>query len=420
MKQGREAMKRRVVVTGLGVVAPNGNGRDDFWHAITEGVSGVVLLDHIDIRAIRAKVGAPVKNLDPLRFMPSQVASRVDRFVHLGMAAAAMAIEDSCLELERMDRERTGVIMGSGLGGILFHEEQLMRHIADGLQRAHPTCVPKIAPNAVSAHIAIRYGLLGPNFVVTTACASGNHAIGEAYAKIQEGRADIILAGGAEAPLTYCTFSAFASLRVLSTADRPPAEASRPFEKNRDGFVLGEGAAVLVLEEREGAIRRGAPILAEITGYGLTSGAYHMVMPAPGGEDAARAMKLALDDAGLEPRDIDHINAHGTATRANDIAETKAIKSVFGDRAYQIPITATKSTIGHTIGAAGAIEAVVACLTLEKEVLPPTANHEEVDPECDLDYIPNLARNARVHTILSNSFGFGSVNACLVFQRHSR
>ncbi len=410
-------MKRRVVVTGLGVIAPNGIGKTAFWKANCSGKSGVGLLNSFDTERFRTKMAAQVNDFNPADFMPQAVAARVDRFVHFGLAAADMAITDSGLKMENLDSYRVGVIMGSGLGGILFHEEQLLQNSHKGAHRVNPTCVPKITPNAVSAHIAIRYGLKGPNFVVSTACASGNHAIGEALCKIQNGRADVILSGGTEAPFTPYTFGAFYSLRVLSSTDRPPHEASRPFDRDRDGFVMGEGGAVLVLEEYEHARKRNARIYAEISGYGLTSGAYHMVVPLPEGEDAAQTMRLALQDAAIDPATVSYINAHGTSTRANDIAETKAIKAVFGSSAYRIPVSSTKSMIGHTIGAAGAIEAVVCCLAIAHQKIPPTINYENVDPECDLDYVPQQARDVNIESAVSNAFGFGSVNASIVFQK---
>lgn len=410
-------MKKRVVITGIGVVAPNGIGKEPFWRANLEGCSGVDILSSIDVSKFHTKIGAEVRDFDPSRYMPAEVAAKVDRFVHFGLAAAGLALEDSGLDLERTDKQRAGVIMGSGLGGMLFHEEQILASLDKGAHRVTPACVPRITPNAVAAHVAIQYGLLGPNYVVSTACASGNHAIGEAFNKIQDGRSDVILAGGAEAPLTPYTFGAFYSLRVMSRSTRPPKAVSRPFDRERDGFVMGEGGAVLVLEELEHALRRSAHIYAEVAGYGLTSGGFHMVMPKPDGEDAARTMSLALLDAGLRPEEVDYINAHGTGTKANDIAETHAIKAVFGDHAHSIPVSSTKSMIGHTIGAAGAIEAVVSCLAIEEQVIPPTMNYEHLDPECDLDYVPNVPRRARVNTVLSNSFGFGSVNACMIFRK---
>ena len=349
-------MKNRVVVTGLGVLSPNGIGKDAFWKANLNGSSGVDTLHGFDVSDMPSKVAAQVRDFDPRAFMHESVAKRADRFAHFGIAAAHMAMEDSGMNMERVDKERIGVIMGSGLGGTLFHEEQMIRAMRANSHKVVPICVPKISPNAVAAHIAIQYGLLGPNYVVSTACASGNHAIGEAFRKIQHGEADVMVTGGTEAPLTEYTFAAFSALRILSKAACPPQEASRPFDLRRDGFVMGEGGAALILEELDHALKRKARIYAEIVGYGLTSGAYHMVMPVADGEDAARTMVLALKDAALDPEDIDYINAHGTSTRANDIAETRAIKTAFGDRASHIPVSSTKSMIGHTIGAAGAIE----------------------------------------------------------------
>lgn len=410
-------MKKRVVITGLGVVAPNGIGKESFWKANLEGRSGVDCLTAFDVSRFNTRIAAEVKDFNPVMYMPEVTASRVDRFVHFGLSSARLAIEDSRLQLDNVDRERAGVIIGSGLGGILFHEKQIVASMEKGAHRANPQGVPRVTPNAVAAHIAIQYGLLGPNMVISTACASGNHAIGDALDKIQDGKANVILAGGAEAPITPYTFGAFYSLRVLSRTSRPPREASRPFDGERDGFVIGEGSAVLVMEELEHALRRGAHIYSEIIGYGMTSGAYHMVMPKTDGEDAARTMKLALQNAGIGIEEVSYINAHGTSTKANDIAETKAIKAVFGKQAYRIPVSSTKSMIGHTIGAAGAIEAVASCLAIEHQILPPTINYEHPDPECDLDYVPNKPRAAKVDVVLSNSFGFGSVNASIVLRR---
>lgn len=411
-------MKKRVVVTGLGVVSPNGIGKDAFWQANINGVSGVDRIEDFDVSDLRTKIAAQVKGFDPVDYMPKGVAKRADRFAHFGVAAAKLAIEDSGMNMERVDKERIGVIIGSGLGGTLFHEEQVIRAIKEKSHKVAPISVPKITPNAVAAHVAIQYGLLGPNYVVSTACASGNHATGEAFRKIQYGEADVMITGGTEAPLTEYTFAAFYALRTLSKAERPPQEASRPFDLGRDGFVMGEGGAILVIEDLDHALNRDASIYAEIVGYGLTSGASHMVMPVADGEDAARTMTLALKDSALDLEEIDYINAHGTSTLANDIAETKAIKKVFGSRAHQVPVSSTKSMIGHTIGAAGAIEAVVSCLTIQNQMIPPTINYEEPDPECDLDYVPNKARKAKIRTVLSNGFGFGSVNACLIIRKY--
>lgn len=410
-------MKKRVVVTGLGVVAPNGTGKDNFWESSLAGRSGVDGISSFDVSRLHCKIGGQVKDFDPCSFMSEKTAKSTDRFVHLGLAAAKMAIEDSALCLPESNRDRIGVIIGSGYGGALFREEQLLICIRRGAHRGHPLSVPQIMPNAVAGHISIEYGLRGPCFLLATACASGNHAIGEAFRKIQNGEADVILSGGAEAPLTEYTFGAFCSLRVLSSAKRPPHEASRPFDKERDGFVLGEGAAVLVMEELEHARQRGAHIYAEIVGYGLTSGAYHIVIPQPEGEDAARTMRMTLEDAKMAPTDIDYINAHGTSTHANDLAETKAIKTVFGSYASRVPVSSMKSMTGHSIGAAAAIEAVACCLTIEGQVIHPTINHTTPDPGCDLDHVPNISRHAEINTVMSNAFGFGSLNACIIFKK---
>lgn len=411
-------MKKRVVITGLGVMVSNGIGKEEFWQANVQGKSGIDKVTSFDVSHLESRIASQIKNFDPLKYIPKEVVKRTDRFVHLGLVSTMMAIEDSKLDLEKEDRNRIGVIIGSGLGGILFHEEQMLAGYEKGTHRINPLGVPRISPNAVSSHIAIQFGLSGPNIVISTACASGTHAIGEATRKIQNSEIDICVTGGVEAPLTQFTFAAYSALRVLSKRNDSPQEASRPFDKERDGFILGEGAGILVLEELEHALKRSAHIYAEMIGYAANSGAYHMVIPQPEGRDAARVMREALRDANLTPRDIDYINAHGTSTQANDKAETFAVKEVFGDYAYKIPISSTKSMIGHSIGAAGAIEALVCALVIENNLMPPTINYENKDPECDLDYVPNQARSAKVNTVLSNSFGFGSCNACIAMRRY--
>jgi 3-oxoacyl-[acyl-carrier-protein] synthase II len=409
--------KRRVVITGLGVVAPNGIGKEAFWQANVNGISGVSVLRHFDTSALSTKIAASIYDFDPAQFMAPSVVRRTDRFAHLGIAATRLALLDSGLNLGSEDPKRIGCIIGSGLGGVLFHEDQIERAFEKGLGRLSPQCVPRISPNAVSGHIAIEFGLRGSNMTISAACASGTIALGEAFRKIEAGGMDLAFAGGAEAPLTRFTFGAFCSLRVLSKRNDSPQEASRPFDGDRDGMVLGEGAGVLVLEELSHALNRGAPIYAEVIGYGNNSGAHHMVMPLEDGRDVAEVMLAAVRDAGLDLKDIHYINAHGTATEAGDKAETRAVKALFGEYAYAIPISSTKSMIGHTIGAAGAIEAGVCCLAIQSGIIPPTINYREKDPECDLDYVPNHARAARVENVLSNSFGFGSCNACLVLKR---
>ncbi len=405
--------RRRVVVTGLGVAACNGIGVEAFWAANCSGRSGISVIDAFDTQEFPSKIGGQIRGFDPEAYMPSSTARRVDRFVHFGLACAEMALVQSRLNLAEEDAERVGVIIGSGLGGLLFHEEQMVAAFDRGAHRINPMAVPRITPNAVASQIAIRYGCQGPNQVISTACASGAHAVGEAFRKIQYGDVDVCFTGGMEAPLTRFNYGAYSALRVLSKREGDPHAASRPFDRDRDGFVMGEGGAALILEERERALRRGVPILAEVVGYASNSGAHHMVMPDPEGRDAARVMAAALKDAGLSR--IDYINAHATSTKANDAAETKAIKTVFAQEAYRIPISSTKSMIGHAIGAAGAIEAVVCIKALGEQFIPPTINLETPDPDCDLDYVPRQGRKAELRAVMSNSFGFGNCNAVLVF-----
>lgn len=410
---------RRVVITGLGVVAPNGIGKEEFWKANIEGRSGVDKVTSFDVTRLESKIYARVKDFEHLNYISKEDARRVDRFVHLGLASAKTALDDSRLDLEKEDRDRIGVIVGSGLGGLLFHEEQMRIAYEKGAHRVNARSVPRISPNAVASHIAIQYNLMGPNMVISNACASGTFAVGEAFRLIQSNDMDLCVAGGAEAPLTEFTFGGYSVLKVLSKRNDSPQEASRPFDKERDGFVLGEGSALLILEELTHALKRNAHIYAEIIGYGSNSGAYHIVIPEPQGRDAAKTMRKALQDAKVKPEDIDYINAHGTSTTLNDKAETCAIKQVFGDYAYKIPVSSTKSMIGHTIGAAGAIEALVCALAIENNLIPPTINYKYPDPDCDLDYVPNQARKAGVDIALSNSFGFGNCNACLILKRYA-
>lgn len=410
---------RRVMITGLGVVAPNGIGKEEFWQANISGKSGVERVTTFDITDFDSKIYAPVKDFSHLDYIPYQDAKKVDRFVHLGLAPAKEALDDSRLNLSEEDTDRIGVVIGSGAGGILFHEEQMMLGYQKGAHRISARSVPRISPNAVASHIAIRYGLKGPNMVISNACASGTYAIGEAFRLIQSNDMDLCLTGGVEAPLTLFNFGAYDILKVLSRRNDSPQEASRPFDRERDGFVLGEGGAALILEELTHALQRNAFIYAEVVGYGSNSGAFHIVMPEPTGIDAAKTMQKAILNAGLKPKDINYINAHGTSTLLNDKAETFAIKQVFGDYACKIPVSSTKSMIGHTLGAAGAIEGVVCALVIKNNLIPPTINYKHPDPECDLDYVPNVARQAKVEAVLSNSFGFGNCNACVVFKRYA-
>ena len=409
--------QHRVVVTGLGVVACNGIGAEAFWSANVAGRSGIGLIDAFESNEFASRIAGQVRGFAPENFMPEETVKRVDRFVHFGLACARMAIDSGKLAIADEDPDRLGVIIGSGLGGLLFHEEQMVAALKRGEMRVNPLAVPRITPNAVASQIAIHHGFRGPNLAISTACASGAHAIGEAFRKIQHGEMEVALAGGVEAPLTPFNFAAYCALRVLSKRNADPTRASRPFDRDRDGFVMGEGGAILLLEERTRALRRGAPILAELTGYASNSGAHHMVIPEADGRDAARAMAAALKDARLTS--IDYINAHATSTKANDTAETRAIKLVFGASAGRIPVSSTKSMIGHALGAAGAIEAVVCVQALAHQIIPPTINLDAPDPDCDLDYVPHEARAAKLTNAMSNSFGFGNCNATLIFARPS-
>ncbi|MFH1771825.1 MAG: beta-ketoacyl-ACP synthase II [Candidatus Omnitrophota bacterium] len=410
---------RKVVVTGIGVLSSNGIGKSDFWNSNLAGTSGISEITSFDATLLRSKIAGQIKDFNPLDYLPPKTVIKTDRFVHLGLVSCGLALNDSKLNLENEDRYKIGVIIGSGLGGVIFHEEQIMTGYEKGLHRLNPFSVPRISPNAVSSQIAIHYDIRGPNIVISTACSSSTIAIGEAMRKIQYGDIDICVAGGAESPLTPFTFGAYDALKALSRRNDSPPEASRPFDKERDGFVLGEGAAMLILEEAGHARKRGAKIYVELIGYASNSGAYHMTMLRPCATDIIQVIIDSLKDAGVGPGEIDYINAHGTSTLQNDKVETKAIKEVFSDRAYKIPISSTKSMVGHTVGAAGAIEVCVCCLCLEHQLIPPTINYKNPDPECDLDYVPNEARQAKLRTVMSNSFGFGSNNAIIIFSKYN-
>jgi 3-oxoacyl-[acyl-carrier-protein] synthase II len=409
--------RRRVVITGLGVVAPNGIGKVEFWEANVKGRSGVDFIKSFDTRDFQTKIGAEINGFDPLEYMSKLTIHKTDRFSQFAIACSKMAYEDSKLDLHQEDSHRMGVIIGSGLGGMFFYEKQILTMYEHGPKKVHPGSIPRIMANAPASQVAIELNLKGPNLTINTACASGSHAIGQAYELILHNKADIIFTGGTEAPFTPYTYAGFDALRVMSKGNDSPKEASRPFDKERDGFVMGEGAGILILEELAHALNRGAGVYAEIIGYSANSGAFHMVIPVKEGRDAAKAMAEALKEAKISAKDVDYINAHGTSTVANDKAETQAIKEVFGDYAYEIPISSTKSMIGHSIGASGAFGAIVCALTIESNLVPPTINYKCPDPECDLDYVPNEARRKKVDVALSNSFGFGSNNATLVFRR---
>jgi 3-oxoacyl-[acyl-carrier-protein] synthase II len=408
---------RRVVVTGMGVITPIGLSVDEFWQGCVEGRNGIDRVSHFDPEGYGSQIAGEVKGFDPEDYMERVDARKMDRFVQFAVAASDMAIKDAALEGDKQNPARMGVIVGSGIGGIGTFEEQHKRLLNKGPSRVSPFFVPMMIIDMAPGLVSIRFNLKGPNFGTVSACASGAHAIGVGFRAIQKGEADVMLVGGAEAAVTRMTLAGFSSMKALSTRNDDPAHASRPFDKDRDGFVLAEGAAMVVLEALEHAQARGAKIQAEVVGYAATGDAYHMTAPAPGGEGAARSMKLALDDAGLTPEAISFISAHGTSTPHNDRLETIAIKTVFGDHAYKVPVNSTKSMIGHLLGAAGAVEFVSCVLSIRDGKIHSTVNHEVPDPDCDLDYVAGSAREADVETVLSNSFGFGGHNVSLVITR---
>ena len=411
-------MKRRVVVTGLGLVTPLGIGVEKTWTAIIAGRSGVGRITRFDPSEFPSQIAAEVKNFDPADFIEKKEIKKMDKFIQFGVAAAKMAVEDSGLRITDAIAERVGVYVGSGMGGLPAIEATHSKLLEGGVKKVSPFFIPMTIINLVSGHIAMMHGAKGPNSAVVTACASGTHAIGDAFKIIQRGDADVMIAGGTEAVISPLGIGGFCAMRALSVRNDEPEKASRPFDALRDGFVMGEGAGVVVLEELNWAERRGARIYAEVKGYGMTGDAYHMTTPSPEGEGAARCIKIALNDAGLSIEEVDYINAHGTSTKFNDENETAAIKSVFGKRAYEMPVSSTKSMTGHLLGAAGGIEAIFSVLAMENGVIPPTMNYEFPDVECDLDYVPNKSRAANVDIAMSNSFGFGGTNACLVFKKY--
>jgi len=408
---------RRVVITGLGVVSSIGLGKEAFWSALLEGKSGIQPIRSFDASSYSCQIAGEISDFRPEDYIPPAKIPKLSRASQFAMAAAKMAIDDAHLDLSGENGGRVGVVMGTGLGGIGVYEAQLRRLFeTNNPRRVHPWSVPLIMSNAAAAEIAITFGLKGPNMTVSTACSSGSHAIGYGFDLIRMGKADFIVAGGTEACILPGVLAAFCSLRALSIRNEASDRASRPFDKKRDGFAMGEGAGVIVLETLESARERGGTIYAEVIGYGAACEATHIVHPEGMGSEEARVMELALQDAGISPNEVDYINTHGTSTVLNDLVETKAIKRTFGEQAYRISLDSTKSMIGHTIGAAGAIEGIVCALTLQRDVIHPTINYEEPDPECDLDYTPNQAREREVKVALSNSFGFGGNNSCLVMK----
>ncbi|MFK3959557.1 MULTISPECIES: beta-ketoacyl-ACP synthase II [Bacillales] len=409
-------MKRRVVITGLGTVSPLGNSVDETWTNIVNGVSGINPLTRLDKDQFAAKVSGEALEFDPENFMDRKDVRKMDRFTQFAVAASQMAVEDAGLKITDENAERVGVWIGSGIGGMETYESQFRTFMDKGARRVSPFFVPMMIPDMASGQVSIMLGAKGINSCTVTACASGTNSIGDSFKVIQRGDADVMITGGSEAPITSMSVAGFGSMKALST-NPDPASASRPFDANRDGFVIGEGAGILVIESLESAEKRGAKIYGEIVGYGSTGDAYHVTQPAPEGEGGARAMQQAIDDAGLTPADIGYINAHGTSTDYNDRYETAGIKSVFGEHAYKLAVSSTKSMTGHLLGAAGAVEGIFCAKVLEEGILPPTINYETADPNCDLDYVPNKARKAEVNAVMNNSLGFGGHNATLVFKK---
>lgn len=410
-------MKRRVVVTGLGVITALGQDVEEFWSAIVNGRSGVSLITAFDTTDFDVKIGCEVKDFDPSAFIDKKSLRRMDRFVQFAVVASLKALQDSGIAINEENASRVGVSLGSGIGGMRTMEEQFKISHEKGPRRVSPFFIPMIIANMGAGQVSIYTGARGPNFSTVTACASSAHAIGEAFRAIQYGDADVMIAGGSEAAITPISYAGFTSAGTLAKRNDEPEKASRPFDAGREGFVMGEGAGIIILEELEKARARGARIYGEIVGYGLSGDAYHITAPHPEGMGGYEAMKNTLNDAGLKPEEIDYINAHGTSTIPNDKIETMAIKRLFGDHAYKLAVSSTKSMIGHLLGAAGGVEAIITVLALKNGIIPPTINYETPDPDCDLDYVPNKARKQECRYALSNSFGFGGHNACLAFAR---
>ena len=410
-------MERRVVVTGVGLVTALGIGTEETWTGLCEGRSGVGEITRFDTTQFSTKIAAQVPDFDPLRWIEKRDVKKMDTFIHYAIAAAALATEQAGLEISPEVSERTGVFIGSGIGGFNIIEREHNNLLRGGPRKISPFFIPSSIINLAAGQVSIRLGAKGPNSAPCTACSSGSHAVGDAFRLISRGEADIMIAGGSEAAITQMGVGGFAAMRALSTRNDDPLTASRPFDRDRDGFVMGEGAGIVVLEELELARKRGAPIVAELVGYGMSGDAFHITLPSEDGNGGFRVMQNTLKDAGVTPDQVSYINAHGTSTPHNDRLETMAIKKLFGDHARKVPISSTKSMIGHLLGAAGAVEAGIAALALQRQVVPPTINYQTPDPDCDLDYVPNESRSVKLQYVLSNSFGFGGTNAALLFKR---
>lgn len=412
-------MGARVVITGMGLVTPIGIGKQQFWDSLSRGVSGISRVTSFDVANYPCQIAGEVPDFDPTDYIDKREARKMDRFTQFGVAAALMAWEDAGLTSTGVDKENAGVLVGSGIGGIKTIEEQLRVLWEKGPRRVSPFFVPMLIANMASGYISIVLGLKGPNSTTVTACAASTHAVGDAYRIIERGDADIMVAGGAEAAISQLAFAGFSSARALSTRNDQPSKASRPFDLKRDGFVMGEGSGVVILESLEHALHRDAHIYGEITGYGMSGDGYHVTAPDPEGGGAVLCMRRALQSAGIEPEAVDYINAHGTSTEYNDRVETMAIKELFGRHAYKLAISSTKSMTGHLLGAAGAVELIAALLCIKHQVVHPTINYEYPDPDCDLDYVPNRSRERTINIALSNSFGFGGTNATLTVARYT-
>lgn len=409
--------KRRVVVTGLGVISPVGNDVNTFWQALLSGKSGIGPLTSFDAARFDSRIAGEVKGFNPLEYMDSKETKRVDKFVHYAVAASKQAVRDSGLDLDKEDTNRIGVVIGSGIGSLRSVEDECRSYFEKGPEKMSPFMIPRLIVNEAAGHVSIGLGLKGPNSCVATACASGSHAVGDAFRVIKYGDADMMLAGGTESCVTALGVGGFCALKALSRRNDAPEKASRPFDKLRDGFVIAEGAGVVVLELLEHALKRNARIYAEMVGYGMSADAFHMTAPDSSGDGAKRAMQAALNDAGIKPEEVDYINAHGTSTALNDKVETLAIRKAFGSHAYKLAVSSTKSMTGHLLGAAGGIEFVVCCLSIRDAIVHPTINQEVPDPDCDLDYVPNVSRKMKVEVAMSNSLGFGGHNATVVVRK---
>jgi 3-oxoacyl-[acyl-carrier-protein] synthase II len=411
-------LKRRVVVTGIGAVTPIGIGKENFFNALKLGKCGIDRITKFDTTDFTAQIAGEVKDFEPTDYIDKKEAKRMDPYTQFAVAASKMAVEDAKIDLESINQNRFGVVLGSGIGGIQTLEEQYKKLLDKGPRRVSPFFIPMMITNIAAGQVSIRFGAKGPNSTTVTACASSTNAIGDAFKIIQRGDADMMITGGTEASITPLAVAGFCTMKALSTRNDDPKTASRPFDKDRDGFVMGEGAGMIILEELEHALARGAHIYGEMVGYGMSADAYHITAPAPEGEGGARAMKNAIDDAGIQPEDIDYINAHGTSTPLNDKNESMAIKTVFGEHAYKLSVSSTKSMTGHLLGGAGGVEAIACLLALTEDFIPPTINYTTPDPECDLDYTPNEGRNREVRYALSNSLGFGGHNATIVLKKY--